>query len=106
MAYFDVQKIKVATSSEDEEGLLVVADRCLVAVLVKLSGDYHESATGHWFLEAGFGRCAGAPPSTFATISDALLWIAERHDRGESDLPGIDRVGAIISGRESGAAAC
>ena len=103
MSYFDVQKIRVATSSEDEEGLIVLADGSLVAVLAKLGGDYHGEATGHWFLEAGFGRCAGAPPSTFATLLEALLWIAERHDRGEGDLP---RIGSILTGRESGAAAC
>jgi hypothetical protein len=107
MAHFEVQKIKVATSSEEQEyGVLVLAGGCLVAVMVKLSGDYHEEAIGHWFLEAGFGRCTGTAPSTFATLGDALLWVAERHDLGEDDLPEGLHVMGLDEARGSGAAAC
>lgn len=103
MAYLDVRKIRVATSSDDEEGVLVLADERLVAVLVKLSAAIHGDATGHWFVEAGFGCCAGAPPPTFATLADALLWVAERHGRGGAGLPYL---GGITTDRGSGAAAC
>ena len=51
----------------------------LVAVLVRIEGTYDDlDLTGHWFLEAGFGRCAGKQNPTFADLNTAVHWIEER----------------------------
>ena len=47
-----LQPVRVA--SEEGEGLLVMSDGALVAVLVRLS-ELHEDQAGMWFLEAGIG---------------------------------------------------
>ena len=49
---FTVQPVRVA--SEEGDGLLVMNDGALVAVLVRLS-DLHEDQAGMWYLEAGIG---------------------------------------------------
>jgi hypothetical protein len=73
-----LQPVRVGNGS-DEEGLLVFSDEeRLVAVLTHLS-DRHEGLAGHWYLEAGFGRLAGAAHHpTFADLDAAQEWIAER----------------------------
>ena len=76
------QPTRVATGSMDEEGLLVLADERLVAVLVRLSGEEHGELIGAWFLEAGFGQCASIQPPTFTTLEEAETWLehcAQRH---------------------------
>lgn len=80
MAYFSIQPIKVATSSPDQSGLLILAEMCLVAVIIRLDAGYHGEAAGKWFIEVGFGRCGVPSPEPFARPSDALRWIARRLD--------------------------
>jgi hypothetical protein len=50
----DFQPVRVATGSDDQEGVLAFANDQLIAVLVRLS-ELHEELTGSWFLEASFG---------------------------------------------------
>ena len=71
-----LQSVRIATGAE-EEGLLVLADDRLVAVLVHLS-DENEIAPGAWFLEAGFGRVDGRGHPTFKNLDDAQDWIRQR----------------------------
>jgi hypothetical protein len=53
-----LQPVRVGTGS-DEEGMLVFDDdQRLVAVLTHL-GNQYDSVSGHWYLEAGFGRIDG-----------------------------------------------
>ena len=52
--------VRLGTDTADEDGRLVFAGDCLVAVLVQLA-EGHE-AEGHWFLEHGFGRLAVPVP--------------------------------------------
>ena len=53
-----LQPVRVGTGS-DEEGLLVFDDdQRLVAVLTHL-GDQYGEVSGHWYLEASFGRLDG-----------------------------------------------
>ncbi|MBB5716771.1 hypothetical protein [Sphingomonas aerophila] len=72
-----VSRIKVAVGVSSADGLLVLNDGALVAVFVHLEADYYGPDNGRWYLEAGFGPCAGSP-RTFDTIAAALRWIAER----------------------------
>jgi hypothetical protein len=71
-----LQPVRVA-NSHDEEGLLVLAEDRLVAVLVRLSEE-HGDLSGDWFLEAGFGRLDGPHHPTFRDLDEAQDWIA-RH---------------------------
>jgi hypothetical protein len=70
-----LQPVRVATGSDDEEGVLVQADGRLVAVLVRLSGEEHGGLKGAWFLEAGFGACAAVNPPVFPSLDAAQDWI-------------------------------
>ena len=74
-----VSRIKVAVGEGDADGLLVLNDGALVAVLVYLDEDFYGPDYGHWYLEAGFGACAGSS-RTFDTMAAALRCIAERLD--------------------------
>lgn len=70
-----LQPVQVNTASQDREGRLVLADGCLVAVLVRLDGEEHGALRGQWLLEAGFGPCGEGPPSPFLSLEDAGQWI-------------------------------
>ena len=75
-----LQSVRVATGS-DEEGMLVFdEDHRLAAVLTRLS-DQHDGLSGHWFLEAGFGRLDGPSHPTFADLDEAQDWIGQRLSR-------------------------
>jgi len=75
-----LRDISIDTGSDDREGLLVLNDGSLVAVLVRLSATHGPDA-GRWYLEAGFGRCATAALPTFPDLDDAQRWIEGRLDR-------------------------
>jgi len=78
-----LQPVRVATGS-GEEGVLVFADdQRLVAVLTHLS-DQHESLSGRWFLEAGFGRLGSPNHLTFADLDAAQDWIGDRLARQQT----------------------
>lgn len=72
------QPILVDTASPDEKGCLVLADGCLVAVLVRVAdtgdGQDREKLSG-WHMEAGFGRCAAPVPPLFDTLAEAVGWV-------------------------------
>ena len=74
----ECRPILVNTASPDEKGCLVLADGCLVAVLVRVAdaGDEQgrEKLSG-WHMEAGFGRCAVPVPPLFGTLADAVAWM-------------------------------
>ncbi len=71
-----LQPIRVATGF-DEEGMMVLNEQRLVAVLVRLSDD-NEVAPGQWYLEAGFGRLDGGSHPTFSNLDMAQDWISQR----------------------------
>jgi len=65
-----LQPVRVGNGT-GEEGLPVFnEERRLVAVLTHLSSQY-DSASGHWYLEAGFGRLDGPSHPTFADVEAA-----------------------------------
>lgn len=73
-----LQPTRVTTlQPEGEQGLLVMAESQLVAVLVHLSDAYGEDA-GKWHLEAAFGRVAHPGAPIFADLDEAQAWIEER----------------------------
>ena len=72
-----LQPIAVDTGSPDRDGMLVMANGLLVAVLVRLAEPEHDNV-GSWFLEAGFGRLQGQRVPTFPTLDDANRWL-RRH---------------------------
>ena len=72
-----LQPVRVATGS-DEEGMLVFDEnQRLVAVLTQLS-DQYDGLSGHWYLEAGFGRLEGRSCPTYADLDEAQRWISQR----------------------------
>ncbi|WP_046867831.1 hypothetical protein [Microvirga massiliensis] len=74
---FTLQPVRVANGS-DEEGMLVFDEELrLVAVLTRL-GDHYDGLSGHWYLEAGFGRLEGPDHPTYADLEAAQEWIRQR----------------------------
>ena len=71
-----LQPMRVATGF-DEEGMMVLNEQRLVAVLVRLS-DENEVAPGQWYLEAGFGRLDGGSHPTFSNLDMVKDWISQR----------------------------
>jgi hypothetical protein len=69
---------RVHTGSLDEDGLLVLLDGRLVAVLVRLEDHSHQDMIGSWFLETGFGPCRTNSPPIFGTVELGLDWIRSR----------------------------
>ena len=74
-----VQPIRVATG-EDEEGMLLLLDDLLVAVLVRLSSQHGDMA-GRWFLEASFGRGLQVTHPVFEDLEAAKLWAIRQAGR-------------------------
>ena len=72
-----IKPIKVAVDSREEQGLLVLNNDVLVAVLTCLTDPLNGSEVGQWYLEAGFGHCA-FKQKTFSRLEDALAWVAKR----------------------------
>ena len=72
-----LQPIPVLTGSIDREGLLLLVDGRLAAVLVRLEDPEHGEMVGKWFLEAGFGHLAAAE-ELFDTPDAAATWISAR----------------------------
>jgi len=78
-----LQPAKIATGSPDHDGFLVFADDVLVAVFVRLEDEAHGDLRGHWFLEAGFGRCNLSPQHpAFGSPSEAQNWVLNRLSKG------------------------
>ncbi|MCE4226982.1 hypothetical protein HCU64_24915 [Methylobacterium sp. C25] len=72
-----LQPIAVDTDSSDREGMLVIANGMLVAVLVQLN-DPEETRPGSWFMEAGFGRLRDMRLQPFDTLDDATRWVRQQ----------------------------
>ena len=74
----ECRPILVNTASPDEKGCLILADGCLVAVLVRVAdtGDkQNRKRLSGWQMEAGFGRCAVPVPPLFGTLAAAVAWM-------------------------------
>ena len=63
------------TASEDRKGCLVLVDKELAAVLVRLSDQAHDPLLlGAWYFEAGFGFLDGRH-ELFASFEEAVASI-------------------------------
>ncbi|MBD2747101.1 hypothetical protein IC232_10405 [Microvirga sp. BT688] len=69
--------MRVLIDGHDSEGILILADGQLAAVIVRLDGEIHDpKSKGLWHLEAGFGRCdVRVAPPMFATHEEAGAWV-------------------------------
>ena len=74
-----LQPTKVATTSTDEDGILIYAGEHLVAVIVRLEERVHgDRYAGKWNLEATFGTLPFPPDQVFDDIDHAQEWIRTR----------------------------
>ena len=74
----ECRPILVNTASPDENGCLLLADGCLVAVLVRVadtSDEQNRKKVSGWQMEAGFGCCAVPVPPLFDILADAVAWV-------------------------------
>lgn len=67
--------MKVRTGSADANGMLVLLEGKLIAILVELTDPIHGQACGRWALENTFGLFNISAPETFANIEQALDWV-------------------------------
>lgn len=81
MRVFTYQPVQLAKGTPDREGLLVFWGADLLAVLVRLSPETHDSQGGLWFLEAGFGAGADKWPPQFSSPEAAEPWFAEQRSK-------------------------
>jgi hypothetical protein len=73
-----LQPIEVLTASQDHEGLLMLVDGKLAALLVRLNDEAHDPLLrGAWYIEAGFGLLDGQH-QLFASLEEAAASI--EHD--------------------------
>lgn len=72
--------LKVRTGSADENGMLMVLDDELVAILVELSDEIHGETRGRWALEQTFGLFSVSAPETFAGVDQAWDWVIRATD--------------------------
>ncbi|SJZ94563.1 hypothetical protein [Consotaella salsifontis] len=62
--------------------MLVMDEDALIAVLVRLDSDFHQSSRGKWFLEAGFGELSGRTGRIFDDLEGAGDWIEAQRKHG------------------------
>jgi hypothetical protein len=73
---FTLQPVQVG-NGVDEDGMLVFdGQQRLLAVLTHL-GEQYDGVSGHWYLEASFGRLEGPSHPTFATLEAAQDWFSQ-----------------------------
>jgi len=68
-------EMQVRTGSADSNGVLMLLDGELIAILVELSDEIHGDARGRWALENTFGLFNPSAPETFADIEQAWDWV-------------------------------
>jgi hypothetical protein len=64
---FSFQPIALSTRGPDSDGMLVLRDGALIAVLSRLSA-IHGSLEGRWYVEAAFRDLPTAPGETFGDL--------------------------------------
>ncbi len=68
---------RIRTDSDDSNGVLLIDNGELVAILVELADEIHGDQRGHWVIETTFGLQRTRGPKTFARASDAADWVSE-----------------------------
>lgn len=85
--------VRVNTRSADENGLLVLVDGRLAAVLVELQDGIHGDRVGQWCIEAMFGAAPGRLPPSFDSVGEAITFVAEQVGAGPAGIP--DEISAL-----------
>lgn len=78
--------MQVRTGSADNNGVLMLLDDQLIALLIELTDDVHGPARGRWALESTFGLFNISTPETFANIEQAWDWLTRAADGGKWPL--------------------
>lgn len=83
MAELETRALSVLTDGGSRDGLLVLAEGKLAAVLIQIGADETgvPGSQGGWYLEAGFGPCGilmTLPPDVFSQEREALDWVEKR----------------------------
>lgn len=60
-------------AGEDEEGMMLLRDGRLLAILCRL-GPSHDELQGRWFVEAAFGDHGLRTGITFGDLAEAEAW--------------------------------
>lgn len=89
-------KIEIETASADREGILVLWEGRLAAVMSLLGDPAHGASCGRWFLEAGFGACS-QQIEPFLTLELATQWVEEQiASNAKTDLaPSLETGGSV-----------
>ncbi len=72
-----LEPVYIGNGSDEEVLLVFTGNRRLVAVLSHLGNQYGD-VSGHWYLEAGFGRLDSFDHPTFADLDVARAWLNRR----------------------------
>jgi hypothetical protein len=79
--------IPVLIDGHDTEGVLLLYEGQLVAVLARLDAETHDpDIQGRWHLEAGLGPCQTMGTHLFQTLDEAARW-AQDTVQGHAALP-------------------
>jgi hypothetical protein len=76
-----LQPVRVATGCADAEGVLVLRNGELAAVLVRLADEAHGDDVGRWFIEAAFGPQRPSTAPLFDAPEQAAAWITQQSPR-------------------------
>lgn len=76
MARTSAFRLRIRTDSSDSNGLLLLVDGELVAILVELMDECHGAARGHWVIESIFGMNTGRRAGVFPSAEEAAKWIS------------------------------
>jgi hypothetical protein len=68
-------RLRVKTDSADNNGILLLENGELVAVLIELADESHGDDRGKWVIETVFGLSLASPPTHFDSVDDAAAWV-------------------------------
>ena len=78
MARTSAYRLRVKTDSADTNGILLLDDGELVAVLIELADESHGADRGKWVIETIFGLPMACPPTLFDSAEDAGAWVVSK----------------------------
>jgi hypothetical protein len=89
MSRASAYKLRIRTDSADGDGILLLADGELVAILIELADESHDEDRGKWVIETLFGLDPPASPALFNTADDAAAWVSQNvcHRHFDLDAP-------------------
>lgn len=76
---FSLQGVRLGTTDKGEDGVLVMRQNHLVAVLTRVDEQEYKDEEGTWFLEMGLGRLSGCH-RLFGSIAEATSWIGNQYE--------------------------